>query len=68
MSRSTPTNEDKPKKKHWVGYDVKPIPLQRQSKYSKDMYTIPLPVAEAEDADYKYNRWDMEPVETENTK
>lgn len=57
------SNEDTPKKKYWIGYDVEPVRVSRQSKYSKGMQVFKT-VIEVEEADYKYNSWDLDQPET----
>jgi len=58
MSRSI--KDEVGKKQYWVGYDVQPVTLQRQSKYSTEwMYKDSADCYE-DLGDYKYSRYDMD--------
>lgn len=52
-----------PQEGQWVGYGAEPIKLQRQSKYSPDVLSLPTVVAEQDEADYHYSKYDMDEPE-----
>ena len=62
MSRSNGRQSDVPEN-YWIGQNVAVVPMQRQSKYSDDCLSLVLPVAEIEDGDSHYNKFDLDEPE-----
>lgn len=66
MSRSNPTNtptyhEGVPEAdRYYIGRKPITVPLKRQSKYDTDMLSLPTILAEIEDGDSHYNKFDMD--------
>ncbi len=67
MSRSRPydKSQDYPEevpmdKRHYIGRTPTKIRLQLQSKYDKDVLSLPTVVAEIEDGDSHYNNFDLD--------